>query len=292
MYHVIIIGGGPAGLQAAVYIGRAGKKVLIIDKGEDEKILAADIQNLFGFEDGILGRILMVKGIKQAQKFGAEIKTEEVTNIKKESKKFIVTSTSGNYESEYLILSTGKSLKPSGIKNEIQFIGKGISYCVACDGYFYKEKKIGIIGHGNFAASEALELTNYTKQIIIFTNGKEVNMNPELMKEIEQNNIQINKEKIVELEGKDFVEKLILENSEEPVEGIFVAMGSATSIDFARSLGVEIEGNFIKVDEKMKTNVDKAYAAGDCRGPPFQLSKALGEAAIAALEVIGKKVQY
>lgn len=209
MYDVIIIGAGPAGISASLYTVRRNLKTLIIYKEQSALEKSTKIENYYGFENGINGKDLYNAGIKQAQNIGAEILKEEATNIKieyhnevseketncqNEEKKqiFKIQTLNNEFESKSVILATGNKKSKPNIKNIDKYEGKGISYCAVCDGFFYRNKNVAIIGNGDYAISEAMDLQNVVKSITILTNGGQA---PEYRAE----NISINTKEIGEI---------------------------------------------------------------------------------------------
>lgn len=291
MYDAIIIGLGPSGLQAAIYLARANLNTLIFGKKEKANLWKAHyVDNYFGFEDGIKGEELLDKGIKHAQKFGAKIIEKEITLIKvADNSKFEVTDEDrAKYTAKNLIFATGLSLNSSGIQNEEKFIGKGLSYCAACDGYFFKNKKIAVVGNKHFACEMALELLSYSKDVSILSNGSEFEFSEKQKIELNENNIQlIDTEKLKEFVGEEKLQKINDINGKSYLfDGVFMALGVAGADSFARELGIETNGKYIKVDKECKTNIPNIYAVGDCCGSYPQIAKSVGEGAIAALTII------
>jgi len=281
MYEVIIIGSGPAGLSAAIYTSRGGAKTLVL--GCNPKVAGEYvIDNYFGFPEPILGKDLIARGIRQAEKFGATIKCEKVVAIHQQEKFFEVKTTANLYSSQTIILATGVSRIRPGIKNLKEYEGKGVSYCVSCDGYFFKNQKVMVVGEGAFAANQALELLEYTPFVSLCTQGKDLNIPENFLEKLKKHNIEILQEKIESLEGKETLEKVTFSNGQsQEVAGLFIAMGEASSLDFAYSLGLITKGNFIEADCEQKTNIPGVFAAGDCVGRFLQISVAVGEGAIA-----------
>lgn len=281
MHEVIIIGSGPAGLSAAIYTSRGGAKTLVL--GCNPKVAGEYvIDNYFGFPEPILGKDLIARGIRQAEKFGATIKCEKVVAIHQQEKFFEVKTTTNLYSSQTIILATGVSRIRPGIKNLKEYEGKGVSYCVSCDGYFFKNQKVMVVGEGAFAANQALELLEYTPFVSLCTQGKDLNIPENFLEKLKKHNIEILQEKIESLEGKETLEKVNFSNGQsEEVAGLFIAMGEASSLDFAYSLGLITKGNFIEADCEQKTNIPGVFAAGDCVGRFLQISVAVGEGAIA-----------
>lgn len=280
MYDVIIIGAGPAGISASIYAKRGNLNVLVIynDKSSLEK--AQKIDNYYGFENGIYGNKLYQDGINQAKNLGVDIKNEEVIKIEFEETGYSVTTLKGKYKSKTIILATGNKKNTPNIKGIKEFEGKGISYCAICDGFFYKDKDVVVIGSGNYAISETNDLINITKQITILTNGSKA-------PEIRADNVKINEKEIKEIRGDKRAEEIeFTDNSRLKTEGIFIAEGIAGSLEFAKKLGIITKNNKIIVNEKMETNVPGIYACGDCTGGLLQISKAVYEGTVAGLQLI------
>ena len=285
MYDCIIIGKGPAGISGAIYISRSNLKVLVIGKDDTALKKAHLIENYYGFENPISGEELFENGIKQAKKQNIDIKNDEVVDIKWNNNTLADITVNSEYEAKTILLATGKSRNPANIRGVKEFEGRGISYCAICDGFFYKNKKIAVIGSGEYAIHEAEILKNISDDVTIFTNGRELpqNRSVEITNYIEG--------KIDAIKGKEKASKIVLEdNTEYDIDGIFIAEGTASSVDFAKKLGIFLDNNNIKVDENMQTNIPGIYAAGDCTGGLLQISKAVYDGAKSGLS-IAKKVK-
>jgi thioredoxin reductase (NADPH) len=287
-YDSLIIGCGPAGIQASIYLGRLGLRTVVIGKKEGSRLLwAHTIENYFGFPDGIDGLSLLDKGIAQAKKFNVEIIDEEVLNITKNDNKFKVSSTNEQYLSSSIIFTTGISNQSSGIMKEKEFTGKGVAFCVMCDGIFFKDKKVVVVGEGDFAAKEALELLDYTKNIIIYSNGKKFNITEKYLKELKNNNIEIKDKKIKEFYGETKLEGCILDNDNKvEFDGAFIAIGVSSTLSLSTSLEVMVKNNYIVVDNDFKTNIEGVFAAGDVTGSGMQVATAVGSGAKASMSAI------
>jgi thioredoxin reductase (NADPH) len=285
-YDTIIIGVGPAGLSAAIYTSRAKLKTLVIGKQSESQLWKAHaIEKYFGIQS-IEGKNLLVKGIEQAQKFGTHVKDGEVVNIKNKEGFLVKTAKGEEYYGKTLILTTGMPIKLSGISNEEKFTGKGVHYCVVCDGFFYKDKKVAVIGNSNYAAEQAIELLTYTKDVTIISNGKEFQFDPKYKDSLDQNKINLQSDKITSFEGEKKLEKLKTANGDLVFDGVYMAIGSAGAIDFAKKFGLETKGNTIVVDKEGKTNMPGIYAAGICTGGVSQVATAVGQGCTAAMSVI------
>ena len=193
MYDVIIIGAGPAGISASLYTVRGNLKTLVIYKEKSALEKTKKIENYYGFENGISGEELYKTGIKQAEKIGVETLQEEVTNIQieiEDDKQIFKVHTLNNvFKSKCVILATGNKKNKPDIENIDEFEGKGISYCAICDGFFYKNKDVAVIGDGDYAISEVMDLQNVAKSINILSNGKK-------MPEYRIENVNVNNKEI------------------------------------------------------------------------------------------------
>ncbi len=289
MHDVIIIGAGPAGISAAIFCARAQLKTLVVGVPEKSQLfLARNIENYFGFPGPINGPDLLDLGIKQAKKFGAEFLEEEIVSIKKNSDNFILeTEEVKNLTTKSVIIATGIPIILSGIKNEQEFTGKGVHYCVSCDGPFFKNRRIVIIGNGNNAAEDAVEATSYSHDITIISNSNNFEFSENFEKEIEKFKIKLVNRKIVEFIGDKFLKGLKFEDGEiMETDGVFMACGTTNALEFAGELGIEVRDNIIVVDENSMTNIQGIFAAGNCMGKCRQIAKNVGDGCNAAVSVI------
>jgi thioredoxin reductase (NADPH) len=292
-YDVIILGAGPAGLSAAVYLARANISTLVIGLPDGSRASwAHNIENYLGFPEGISGKEFKERSVAQAKKFGAVIVEEEViaANYFENGGFYVETSKENRFEADFLILALGLSIKPSGIKNEVDYIGKGVSYCSTCDGFFYKDRPVTVIGNKDLAAKEALDLVPFASRITIVSHDKRFDISDNFVNKLKLNNVNLVTEKVLEVVGDgEKVSGILLDNNEViTADGVFFALGNMGSLDIARFLGLEIndKSKTIVVDKSMRTNIPGIYAAGDCTGDPYQVSAAVGEGAIAALEIV------
>mgnify|MGYP000891923683 FL=1 len=283
-YDVIIIGKGPAGLSASLYTTRGNLKTLILGK-EGDLSKAATIEN-YCFIPKLSGKEMIDIGVEQAKSFGADIVDAEVVGLKKIDDIFEVSTEQNIYQGKAIILATGKSKIKVPVEKLDEYEGKGVHYCATCDGYFYNGAKIGVLGYKDYAVHELKEFETITSNRVLFTNGNALEISEESAKYVEEKNIEINNKKIQSVEGIQFLEKVRFQDgTEEAVEGLFVAYGSASSTDFARSLGVLIENGDIIVNRKQETDIEGVYAAGNCTGGLPQVATAVGEGATAGQEV-------
>ena len=275
MYDVIIIGAGPAGISAGIYAKRTGANVLILYHGTSNLEKAARIENYYGYENGIEGKELYIKGINQAKNIGIDVFEDEAIEISKENNSFFIKTPKNKYSSRTVILATGnKKLRPN-IDGLLEFEGKGISYCAICDGFFYKNKNVAVIGNGEYAISEANVLKNIASKVTILTNSNKLTSSCEF---------NVITKKIKSIHGNAIVGSVEFEDGNcFPVDGIFIAIGEAGACDFAKKLGIIINGNDIVVNQNMQTNIDGLFACGDSTGGLFQVSKAVYEGSVAGL---------
>lgn len=279
MYDVIVIGSGPAGITAAIYAKRRSLSILVISKGMGALQKAEKIDNYYGFENGISGKELYENGIKQAKNLGIDFIEDEVINIEYINK-FTIETVNSKYEAKAVILATGVSRNVPNIKGIKEFEGKGVSYCAVCDSFFYKGKDVAVLGDGNYAIHEFETLKPVASSVTILTNGN-------TMVENRDGSIEVNSKKIREFRGNTKLEEVEFEdNTTQNLNGVFIAMGTASSSDLARKIGARIENNNIIVNENMETIVPGLFACGDCTGGLLQISKAVYEGAKAGLAVL------
>lgn len=279
LYDVIIIGSGPAGISASLYTKRAGLETLIVSKGIGTLNKVEKIENYYGTPN-ISGKAIQKIGENQARNLNIEIKNEEVMQIDY-GKNFIVKTLNYEYEAKTIIIATGSNRKVANIKGIKEFEGKGVSYCTTCDGFFYKDKDVAVLGNKEYAIHEAQNLLPIAKSVTMLTNGEQP-------VEKRTEGIEIEENKIREFRGTNSIEEIEFEdNTKKKIDGVFVALGTASSSDLARKLGVILdEKNNIKVDNKMETNIKGVYACGDCTGGILQISKAVYEGMVAGMSAI------
>ena len=279
MFDVIIIGSGPAGISAAIYLKRAKKNILIISNGKSALEKAEKIENYYGIES-ISGKELYEVGLDQAKRLQIPIEIDEVTNISFENN-FVVTTPNREYEAKNVIIATGTNRISPKIKGIKEFEGKGVSYCAICDAFFYRNKDVAVIGNGNYAIHEAKQLKPVAKSVTILTDGKEMIQNRDAA------SFEVEETPIREFRGTNSIEEVEFENNDtKKIDGVFVAIGTASSADLAKKIGAVVKNNNIVVDNNMETTVKGLYACGDCTGGLLQVNKAVYEGAQAAMSII------
>lgn len=280
MYDVIIIGAGPAGVSAAVYAKRGGLNVLVIAKDTGTLEKAKKIENYYGFKS-ITGEELYKNGLEQLKHLDIELIKDEVVQLNY-TNKFEVTTVNNVFESKYVVLATGVSRNVPNIRGIKEFEGKGVSYCAICDAFFYRNKNVAVLGSGNYAIHEAEILKPVAKSVTLLTNNEKLVENRDI-------DLNVNEKKIREVRGYDKVDEVVFDDdTKEKVNGIFVAIGTASTNDLARKIGARVENNNIVVNENLETNVPGLYACGDCTGGILQISKATYEGTKVGLEIINK----
>lgn len=288
---IIIIGGGPAGLTAAQYSARGNLKTLLIEEmgSGGQVLLINDLENYPGFKEPISGMQLSDDMEKQALKFGAEIINDSVTRIEKKGNIFHVTTDSGEHTSYAVIVATGAKHKKLMIKGEDEFSGRGVSYCATCDGPFFKNKKILVIGGGDAACDEATYLSKLTDKVVMIHRKERFRAQKALAERVEKNkNIEIRfNTECREIKGTAKVEKVVLETSggkkyEEDFDAVFIFIGSLPQTKVLPDVSKD-EAGFVIVDCNMETSIKGLFAAGDVRDTPFrQIIVSCGDGAIAA----------
>lgn len=234
MYDVIIIGAGPAGISASLYTKRANLETLILYQEESALEKTNRIENYYGFADGIHGKHLYEVGIQQARNLGVKLQQEEVISIQRIESGFAIQTQKSQYVARSVILATGNKKNQPNIKNIEKYEGIGVSYCAICDGFFYRNKKIAVIGSGQYAISEMNELVNIASHITLLTNGQKL---PEFRSK--QENVTIDTKEIEAIQGEKKVEGIQFKDGTFlQTDGVFVAQGVAGSMEFAKKLGI------------------------------------------------------
>ena len=294
MYDVIIIGGGPAGMSAAIYAARARLKTLIIEKaGCGGQIAITDhLENYPGFETGINGFELAVKMQTQATTFGSEITYGEVLSIDVSNKLKKVILQDKEYETKTIIIASGANFKKLNVSGEQEFIGKGVSYCATCDGPFFRNKEIAVVGGGDSALQEALYLTKFATKVNLIHRRNEFRATKILQEKVLANEkINIILDSVVEeINGTQMLESLKVKNVKDgniknlAVSGVFLFVGWQPNTKFLESSNIKLENGYIITNENMETNLDGVFACGDVRKKQLrQVVTAAGDGAISAI---------
>jgi len=304
-YELAIIGSGPAGYSAAIYALRSGIKTVIFDKGMGGGLaaIAPNIENYAGFKE-IPGIDLMEKMKEHVENYTKINFNEEVEDISRGTHEFLIKTNKEKYKVKAILIATGTEHRKLNAPGEEELSGKGVSYCATCDGFFFKDKKVAIVGGGNSALIEAIYLKQIgCSEVYVIHRRDQFRSEESYVDEAKEKDVKFVLNSIVEkINGKDKVESLDLKNkktndkSKLDVDGVFISIGEIPQNDLAKKLGVELDENgFIKIDRQGRTNIKGVYAAGDVTGGLRQIITAAAEGAVSALsttEVLGKKYPY
>ncbi len=291
IYDIIIAGGGPGGLTAAIYAQRAGFKTLVIEKASPggQMCLTQEIENYPGFD--MIDGFTLANNMKQsAQRFGAEIKSAIITKVDFSEKIKKVITSQNEFLAKTVIIATGAEPRKLGIKNEESYIGKGLSYCAHCDGMFFRGKTVVVAGGGNSAVSDALYLSNICKEVIIIHRRDSLRASKIYNKSLsERENIKIIWDtKITDFEGEERISSVITENTKTKekgkiiCDGVFVSIGRVPETKLFEGIINTDENGYISADETTKTNIAGVFAVGDVRKKDLrQIVTAVSDGAVA-----------
>jgi thioredoxin reductase (NADPH) len=295
-YDVIIVGAGPAGMAAAVYTGRARLETLILEKGmPGGQILLTDfVENYPGYPEGVVPFELMGSFRKHAEKFGARIETDEVKGIRKEGELWHGAGNKGGYSGQAVIIATGSTYRKLGFPEEAKLTGRGISYCGTCDGAFFKDKEVAVVGGGDHALTEALFLTKFCSSVKIIHRRDKFRGERIIQERVFANEkIEVLWDSVIqEIKGEDKLESISIKNVKDgtireiKIDGLFVSVGMDPNSSLAKGLVEMDEKEQIKVSQTMATSQPGIFAAGDVTNAcPQQMSTAVGTGVAAALAV-------
>ncbi len=297
--EVAMIGAGPSALAAAVYTSRENIQTVLFEKGVIGGLAAItdQVDNYPGFDQGIEGMELAMKLQNQAERFGATIELAEVSNIESMPNGDVKLETSsGTYEAKAVLIATGSDYRKIGVPGEEQMYGRGVHYCATCDGAFYKDRKLVVVGGGNSAAQESLFLTRFASEITVLVRS-DWRASEVLVEEVEANDkIKVIKgvttdEIVGDADGKVVGVRATYTESGEKLEldtdGVFIFVGLDPNTGFLKHTAVELdEHEFIKTSASLETSMKGVFASGDVRsGATMQIASAVGEGATAALKI-------
>jgi len=287
IYDVVIIGVGPAGIQAAIHASRKKTSVLMLGRIENSALYGAHIEN-YAFVSGVSqGADLLRTGLEQAKKFGTEISPEDVLKISQEEALFHLELESGrSIIARTLIFCMGVSKKKLTVPGEKELAGRGVSYCVDCDANFYRNAIVTVTGDRSAAVDGALTLLDYAAKVYLV--AEKLNVSKELLGRLKASKVECVKSSIKQINGDRMVTSLLLANGDTlQTEGIFIELGSKGALELATQVGVQLDTEsfkYIATNRKQETNISGIYAAGDIVGPPYQMAKAVGEGCVAGME--------
>ena len=279
MSNIVIVGSGPAGVSAALYAVRAGADTTVLTRGSGALDRADAIENYYGFAQPISGAELERRSVENARRLGVKFVQAEVVGLTY-TDRLTVETAGKDYPADAVILATGASRAVPRIPGLAGLEGHGVSFCAACDAFFYRSRDVAVLGSGEYALHEVQALLPVVKSVTLLTNGApltadfptEVTVCPQAVEAVLGETVVTG----VQLSG----------GVQLPVSGVFVALGVAGSTALARKIGAEVDGSRIVVDARMQTTVPGLYAAGDCTGGLLQVAKAVYEGAQAATEAI------
>jgi len=281
-FDVVIVGCGPAGLQAAIHAARKKVKVAVIGRVEGSGLNRAEVENYFGI-DIMGGKELLAKGMEQAKRFGAEIFEQDVMKLEKKDETFIaITDHDMEFKSKALVLAPGISRKKLNAPGERELLGRGVSYCASCDCNFFKGKAVAVVGDESTAASSAVLLTEYAS--VVYWISKNLNVSPQLMAKVKSTKVDvISPASVARISGEEMVKGLELNDGRRlAVDGVFIELGAKGSADLALDLNVIPDPTgTIEVNASMETGTKGLFACGDVTGQPWQLARAVGQGCIA-----------
>ena len=293
-YDVVILGTGPAGLQAAIHAARKKVSVLVLGKETKSSLFHAHVENFCSLFN-VSGEDMLSVGRQQAATFGAEMLEEDVLKVGPDGVFYkIVTESGFELQSKSLIIATGTTRNKLGVSGERELLGRGVSYCVECDANFYKGEDVAVVGSASAAVSGALTMLDYAGSVHLICAKPDVT--EALKGQLRNSRVIVHEDaKVKGIIGQGSVEAISLEDgSTIPVKGVFIELGAKGIMELATHLGVQLddEMKYIQTNKKMETNVAGVFAAGDICGPPWQMAKAVGEGCVAGIGAAGyaKKV--
>jgi len=281
-YDAVIIGHGPAGCSAALYLCRAGMKVAVVGKDHGALEHAEKIENYYGLQQPMRGRDLVSAGRRQCKTLGAVLYQDEALALSwQEDGSYRVPLASGDViEARAALLATGKHKRAPDIEGLSDFEGHGVSYCAVCDAFLYRNREVAVLGSGPYAKHEMEALLPLAKQVTLITHGKAPEFDP-------PEEAVVYQEKLVKLSGEEKLARAELGNGQSiGIDGLFVALGQATAGDLAKKLGLRLNEGAIPVGTEQETDLPGLYAAGDCTGTFPQVAFAVAEGAKAGLAMI------
>jgi thioredoxin reductase (NADPH) len=288
-YDVVILGTGPAGLQAAIHAARKKVSVLLMGKETKSSLFHAHVENFCSLFN-VKGEDMLSVGRQQAVNFGSDVLEEDVLQVLPAGQHFgIVVESGQELQAKSLIIATGTTRNKLGVAGEKELLGRGVSYCVECDANFYKGDDVAVVGSASAAVSGALTMLDYAATVHLIC--EELEVTAALEKQLKNSAVIIHEDRQVEqIVGQSSVEEVVLKDgSKIPVNGVFIELGAKGVMELATHLGVQLDDQmkYIQTNKKMETNVPGVFAAGDICGPPWQMAKAVGEGCVAGLGAAG-----
>lgn len=298
-WDIIVVGAGPAGLTAGLYGARSGLKTLVLEEKTPGGAAAITplIENYPGFYEGISGLDLVEKMTEHCRKVGAKVnELERVVELDIKGEKKVVKTDRATYTASAMIIASGSHYRSLGVPGEEELRGRGVSYCAVCDGAFFKERRVLVVGGGNSAVVSAIFLANLASDVKLAHRKAQLRAEEALAKDLQAQKVEVlwNTE-LKEIKGDVKVKSVVVTNNktgetkEINVDGVFVQVGEVPNSQFAKEAGIEMnKGGYIVADDRQRTNINGVYAAGDVTtGPVKQIGTAVGQAIVAATEAFG-----
>ncbi len=288
MTDVVIIGAGPAGIQAAIHAVRKKCDVLLLGRIERSALYTAHVENYACVEGVKSGEELLQAGIDQVKRFGAEVMDDDVLKVHLQDDGFNLELESGaSISTRSIIFANGTARKKLKVPGEKRLFGRGVSYCVDCDANFYRNATVAVVGNASAAIDGALTLTGYASKVYLV--NQELVASQELQDKLKDSEVEsFDGTWVTEIQGDDDVKSLLLENGEQiELDGVFIELGAKGAMELALEIGVQLDMDtmsHIETNKKTETNVAGVYAAGDITGHPYQMAKAVGEGCVAGME--------
>ncbi len=285
---VVIIGAGPAGIQAAIHAVRKKCDVLMLGRIERSALYSAHVENYACIEGVKTGEELLEAGLDQVKRFGATVMDDDVLKVLLQDEGFQLDLESGtSVVTRTIIFANGTSRKKLKVPGEKELFGKGVSYCVDCDANFYRNAIVAVVGNASAAIDGAMTLTGYASKVYLI--NQELVASQELLDKLEESSVEsVNGTWVSEIQGEDAVQTLLLENGDQlSLDGVFIELGAKGAMELALEIGVQLDMetmSHIETNKKTETNVAGVYAAGDITGHPYQMAKAVGEGCVAGME--------
>ena len=290
IYDVVIIGAGPAGIQAAIHAARRKIRVLMLGRIENSALFGAHIEN-YAFVPGVtIGAALLQGGLEQARGFGTEIAPEDVLKIVRTDEMFHLELESGrSIVAAALVFSMGVAKKKLNVPGEKELLGRGVSYCVDCDANFFRNAVVTITGDRSAAVDGALTMLDYAAKVYLVS--ERLDVSPELAERLKTSKVECISSAVRQVNGERAVTSVVLADGRTlETEGLFIELGSKGALELATQIGVQLDTEsfkYIATNRKQETNIPGIYAAGDIVGPPYQMAKAVGEGCVAGMEAAG-----
>ncbi len=284
-YDVVVVGAGPGGLQAAIHSSRKKVSVMVLGKEHKSSLFRAHVENMVCLFNAT-GKSMLATIRWQAENFGSQFMDADILRITADKNRFELETENGNQLTcKALILATGTARNTLRAKGEKELVGKGVSYCVDCDGNFYRGEEVAVIGSESAAADGALTLAEIAGTVHLICDDLKVS--EALLNKLKNSRVVVHRgAKVKEIAGEEQVDALILDDGTKlSASGVFIELGAKGLMELATSLGVALDDSmrFIRTDKAQQTNIPGIFAAGDICGPPWQVAKAVGEGCVAGL---------